>query len=84
MLAARLFGRALLAAAKSESSGAAAASGTAVREAFQNPLEQFFEADRSVDDEKPVVYGKVGNLFLSGLDTGFIVLLSLLVCFVYS
>nr|GMC72208.1 39S ribosomal protein L47, mitochondrial-like [Ipomoea batatas] len=75
MLAARLFGRALLAAAKSESSGAAAASGTAVREAFQNPLEQFFEADRSVDDEKPVVYGKVGNLFLFGLDTGFIVLL---------
>nr|GMC74383.1 39S ribosomal protein L47, mitochondrial-like [Ipomoea batatas] len=58
MLAARLFGRALLAAAKSESSGAAAASGTAVREAFQNPLEQFFEADRSVDDEKPVVYGR--------------------------
>lgn len=81
MLAARLFGRALLAAAKSESTGAAAAAGTAVRGAVQNPLEQFFEADRSVEDDKPVVYGKVRNLFISGLDTDFMALSFLLVCF---
>ncbi|XP_059299954.1 uncharacterized protein LOC132052438 [Lycium ferocissimum] len=53
MLGARLFGRTLLAAAKSESSTAAAAT-TKVT----NPLEQFFELDRTADDDKPVVYGR--------------------------
>ncbi|CAH9092402.1 unnamed protein product [Cuscuta europaea] len=55
MLAARLFGRTFLAAAKCESTGAA---GTSARRAIHNPLEQFFEADRSVEDDKPVVYGR--------------------------
>ncbi|KAJ8536400.1 hypothetical protein K7X08_034801 [Anisodus acutangulus] len=57
MLAARLFGRTFLAAAKSESSAAAAASFSATREAL-NPLEQFFEVDRTPEDDKPVVYGR--------------------------
>ncbi|KAJ7945904.1 39S ribosomal protein L47, mitochondrial [Quillaja saponaria] len=50
----RVFGRALFGSAKSESHAAyatAASSG-------HNPLEAFFEADRSVDDDKPVVYGR--------------------------
>ncbi|PIM97143.1 Mitochondrial/chloroplast ribosomal protein L4/L29 [Handroanthus impetiginosus] len=52
----RVFGRTLFAAAKSEASAtAAAASNTAQR---HNPLEEFFEADRNPDDEKPVVYGR--------------------------
>ncbi|KAK4375640.1 hypothetical protein RND71_006317 [Anisodus tanguticus] len=54
MLAARLFGRTLLAAAKLESSTAAAATTTKVI----NPFEQFFEVDRTPDDDKPVVYGR--------------------------
>ncbi|KAH0704582.1 hypothetical protein KY285_018860 [Solanum tuberosum] len=56
MLAARLFGRTFLAAAKSESSAAAAASSSAAR--TLNPLEQFFEVDRTPEDDKPVVYGR--------------------------
>ncbi|KAK8521415.1 hypothetical protein V6N13_077519 [Hibiscus sabdariffa] len=51
MFLSRFIGRtALLAAAKSESSAAADA-------AASNPLEQFFEADRNPDDQKPV-YGR--------------------------
>ncbi|GMJ06707.1 hypothetical protein like AT1G07830 [Hibiscus trionum] len=50
MFLSRFVGRtALLAAAKSDSSAAAAAA--------PNPLEQFFEADRNLDDQKPV-YGR--------------------------
>ncbi|KAL4366711.1 hypothetical protein GQ457_05G034230 [Hibiscus cannabinus] len=50
MFLSRFIGRtALLAAAKSESSAAAAAA--------SNPLEQFFEADKNPDDQKPV-YGR--------------------------
>ncbi|KAH0690464.1 hypothetical protein KY289_017822 [Solanum tuberosum] len=56
MLAARLFGRTFLAAAKSESSAAAAASSSAAR--TLNPLEQFFEVDRTPEDDKPIVYGR--------------------------
>ncbi|OMO78445.1 Ribosomal protein L29 [Corchorus olitorius] len=56
MFLSRFVGRtALLNAAKSESSGAAAAAAAAAK--GHNPLEQFFEADRSADDEKPV-YGR--------------------------
>ncbi|GMI65621.1 hypothetical protein like AT1G07830 [Hibiscus trionum] len=52
MFLSRFLGRtALLAAAKSESSAAAASAVTL------NPLEQFFEADRNPNDEKPV-YGR--------------------------
>lgn len=51
----RVFGRTLFAAAKSESSAAGAA--TAFR-GQHNPLEEFFEVDRNVEDETPVVYGK--------------------------
>ena len=42
-------------AAKSETSAAAAAS--TARTGY-NPLEEFFEADRGRDDDKPVVYGR--------------------------
>ncbi|KAG2678995.1 hypothetical protein I3843_11G029800 [Carya illinoinensis] len=54
MFLSRIFGRTLFAAAKSETSAATAAAASAAR----NPLEEFFEADRSVDDDKPVVYGR--------------------------
>lgn len=57
MLAARLFGRTFLAAAKSESSAAPAAARTL------NPLEQFFEVDRTPEDDKPVVYGNIPFIF---------------------
>lgn len=53
MFLSRIFGRTLFAAAKSETSTATAAAASAAR----NPLEEFFEADRSVEDDKPVVYG---------------------------
>lgn len=55
MLVARLFGRTFLAAAKSESSAAASSAAAAKT---LNPLEQFFEVDRTPEDDKPVVYGR--------------------------
>ncbi|KAK9278413.1 hypothetical protein L1049_027978 [Liquidambar formosana] len=57
MFVTRVFGRTLLAAAKSETSGAAAAAASTAKTAY-NPLEEFFEADRSPDEDKPVVYGR--------------------------
>ncbi|RRT59629.1 hypothetical protein B296_00037442 [Ensete ventricosum] len=59
MFGSRVLGRVLCAAARSESSAAAASSAasTSVRKA-QNPLEEFFEVDRSTDEEKPVIYGR--------------------------
>ena len=60
----RICGRMLMAATKSEHPGAtaAAAASTSVR----NPLEEFFEADRSADDDKRVVYGGF-SIYLSPL-----------------
>ncbi|KAG6422197.1 hypothetical protein SASPL_118761 [Salvia splendens] len=56
MFLTRVFGRALFgAAAKSEATASAAA---AYSTGARNPLEEFFEADRKPDDEKPVVYGR--------------------------
>lgn len=52
----RVFGRTLFAAAKSETSAAGAAAASTVR-TTHNPLEEFFEAARNPEDEKPVVYG---------------------------
>ncbi|GAV81020.1 MRP-L47 domain-containing protein [Cephalotus follicularis] len=57
MFMTRFFGRTLLTAAKSESFAATAAAASTARVA-QNPLEEFFEADRSQDNDKPVVYGR--------------------------
>ncbi|KAK2968605.1 hypothetical protein RJ640_005272 [Escallonia rubra] len=57
MFMTRAFGRTLLAAAKTETSGAAAAAASAARTGY-NPLEEFFEADRNPDEDKPVVYGR--------------------------
>ncbi|XP_058083413.1 uncharacterized protein LOC131231286 [Magnolia sinica] len=56
MFISRIFGRTLLSAAASraEASGAAAA----VKAIHHNPLEEFFEADRSQDEDTPVVYGR--------------------------
>ena len=62
MFLTRIFGRTLFAAAKTETSAAAAAATSTVRTGH-NPLEEFFEADRSPDEDKPVVYGTL--LFLS-------------------
>ncbi|CAK9169384.1 unnamed protein product [Ilex paraguariensis] len=56
MFVTRVFGRTLFAAAKSETSAAAATTSTA--RTGHNSLEQFFEADRSPDEDKPVVYGR--------------------------
>ncbi|KAK6133848.1 hypothetical protein DH2020_032398 [Rehmannia glutinosa] len=50
----RVFRRTLFAASKSEASAASSSSSTA----RHNPLEEFFEADRNPEDEKPVVYGR--------------------------
>ncbi|KAL6541957.1 hypothetical protein OROGR_011443 [Orobanche gracilis] len=55
MFLTRVFGRTLFAAAKSEASAIAAAGSSMVR---HNPLEEFFEADRNAEDEKPIVYGR--------------------------
>ncbi|KAA8540849.1 hypothetical protein F0562_024812 [Nyssa sinensis] len=57
MFLTRVLGRTLFAAAKSETSAAAAAAASTTRTGH-NPLEEFFEADRSPDEEKPVVYGR--------------------------
>ena len=60
MLVSRIFGRTLFAAAKSETYSATAA----VTSVARNPLQEFFEADRSIDDDKPVVYGLGLIMFL--------------------
>ncbi|KAM7491608.1 hypothetical protein LguiA_034529 [Lonicera macranthoides] len=57
MFLTRIFGRTLFAAAKTETSAASAAATSTVRTGH-NPLEEFFEADRSLDEDKPVVYGR--------------------------
>ncbi|EEF52044.1 structural constituent of ribosome, putative [Ricinus communis] len=57
MFLTRFIGRTLFAAAKSETPAAAAAA-TATTRTPLNPLEEFFEADRSQDEAKPVVYGR--------------------------
>ncbi|KAE9467356.1 hypothetical protein C3L33_00733, partial [Rhododendron williamsianum] len=54
MLLSRVFARTLFTAAKPQTSAAAAST---ARSGY-NPLEEFFEADRSPDDDKPVVYGR--------------------------
>lgn len=56
MFVSRYLGRTLFAAAKSETSAAAAAATSSARTGY-NPLEEFFEVDRSPDEDKPVVYG---------------------------
>ncbi|XP_057865807.1 uncharacterized protein LOC131073395 isoform X1 [Cryptomeria japonica] len=53
MFLSRIFRRPLLAAVNSEAAAATTSTITA-----RNPLEEFFEADRSLDDEKPNVYGR--------------------------
>lgn len=55
MLLSRVFARTLFTAAKPQTSAAAAST---ARSGY-NPLEEFFEADRSPDDDKPVVYGRI-------------------------
>ena len=57
MFMTRFIGRTLLAAAKSETHAASAAAATAT--SGHNPLEEFFEADRSQDEDKPIVYGMI-------------------------
>jgi len=63
MFTSRVLARVLFSAVKSESSSTAAAAAaasagsTAVRTA-RNPLEEFFELDRSTEEEKPIVYGR--------------------------
>ncbi|KAH7550425.1 hypothetical protein JRO89_XS13G0189500 [Xanthoceras sorbifolium] len=55
MFLTRFVGRSFWAAARSQSTAAAAAASTAT--SGHNPLEEFFEKDRSPDDQKPV-YGR--------------------------
>ncbi|XP_057535120.1 uncharacterized protein LOC130813327 isoform X1 [Amaranthus tricolor] len=50
----KICGRILSAAVKSDHGGPSAAASTSVR----NPLEQFFEVDRTADDDKRLVYGR--------------------------
>ncbi|KAF6167041.1 hypothetical protein GIB67_041296 [Kingdonia uniflora] len=61
MLVARIFRRALLSgAARSEyctSTAAVAAAGSSTStKTTHNPLEEFFELDRNLEDEKPIAY----------------------------
>lgn len=52
--------RLLFAAAKTETSaaGAAASSASSTLRTERNPLQEFFETERSTEDEKPVAYGR--------------------------
>ncbi|KAJ0982580.1 hypothetical protein J5N97_010835 [Dioscorea zingiberensis] len=54
MFMTRLLRRTLCTAAKTEASTSAAA----VAKTARNPLEEFFEVDRSTDEEKPIVFGR--------------------------
>ncbi|KAG9156378.1 hypothetical protein Leryth_009231 [Lithospermum erythrorhizon] len=54
----RALGRTLFAAAKTDTSASASAAGASMGRIAQNPLEEFFEVDRTMEDEKPVVYGR--------------------------
>ncbi|XP_012080116.1 39S ribosomal protein L47, mitochondrial [Jatropha curcas] len=54
MFMTRFIGRTLFSAAKSETSAAAAATIQFAR----NPLEEFFEADRSQDEDNKIFYGR--------------------------
>ncbi|XP_057950720.1 uncharacterized protein LOC131145575 [Malania oleifera] len=58
MFVTRVFGRTLFSAVKSETYATAAAAASTTRTGPPNPLEEFFEQDRSPDDDKPVVYGR--------------------------
>ncbi|GKA90827.1 39S ribosomal protein L47, mitochondrial [Tanacetum coccineum] len=58
----RVFGHTLFAAAKSETSAAGAAAASTVRTSH-NPLEEFFEAARNPEEDKPVVYGRSWKAF---------------------
>ncbi|KAJ8753581.1 hypothetical protein K2173_022822 [Erythroxylum novogranatense] len=57
MFVRRVIGRTLSSAAKSETSAASAATAAGTTRSGKNPLEEFFEADRKQDDNKPV-YGR--------------------------
>lgn len=72
MFVSRYLGRALFAAAKSETSAAAAAAGSSARKAY-NPLEEFFEVDRSPDEDKPVVYGTTFSLLFFYCSLSFLI-----------
>lgn len=59
MFMTRFFGRTVFAAVRAESSAAAVGSASAsTSRTGRNPLEEFFEADRDPDEDKPVVYGR--------------------------
>ncbi|RID48858.1 hypothetical protein BRARA_I05337, partial [Brassica rapa] len=61
MFLTRFIGRrflAVAASARSESTTAAAAAAASTARIAKNPLEEFFEFDRSQDEDKPVVYGR--------------------------
>ncbi|KAJ6791393.1 39S ribosomal protein L47, mitochondrial [Iris pallida] len=66
MFLSRILGRVLSSAARSESrafstattAAAAAAPASVAAKKATNPLEEFFELDRSTEEDKPVVYGR--------------------------
>ncbi|KAF6142254.1 hypothetical protein GIB67_012103 [Kingdonia uniflora] len=66
MLVARIFRRALLSgAARSEYCTSTATGSSTSTKTTDNPLEEFFELDRNLEDEKPIVYDfKMFLLFL--------------------
>ncbi|KAF6147226.1 hypothetical protein GIB67_039356 [Kingdonia uniflora] len=58
MLVARIFRRALLSGAvRSEYCTSTATGSSTSTKTTHNPLEEFFELDRNLEDEKPIVYG---------------------------
>jgi hypothetical protein len=57
MFLTRFVGRRFLAAASARSESTTAAAAASTIRTPTNPLEEFFEFDRSQDEDKPVVYG---------------------------
>ncbi|KAL1325210.1 hypothetical protein HN51_035302 [Arachis hypogaea] len=59
MYLSRTFGRTLFAAAaRSRTYASSAGTATAAGDKTRNPLEEFFEVDRDMESDKPIVYGR--------------------------
>lgn len=65
MFLTRFVGRRFLAAASARSESTTAAAAASTIRTPKNPLEEFFEFDRSQDEDKPVVYGAYLISFIS-------------------
>ncbi|XP_052115329.1 uncharacterized protein LOC107478113 isoform X1 [Arachis duranensis] len=81
MYLSRTFGRTLFAAAaRSRTYASSAGTATAAGDKPRNPLEEFFEVDRDMESDKPIVYAKRGTNYalVMGLLVSYLVYLLLL------